>query len=196
MFGGTGDSSAVGVVLRVAVLTTPSAFTGNACLAQRIKSFVEAGVGATDGSDEERAGHKALECVVLSHTSYQTPRDLDLDCERRKIKALIGIHAYRSGRLLQGSRIPYLIVLGGTDTTIFLQSAQHVDVMRAAIHGARELVCFASWMATTMEQAIGSIPCPVTIIPQGISSKLEVTPTYEPAFHLRKRDWIVIYDAR
>jgi NAD(P)-dependent dehydrogenase (short-subunit alcohol dehydrogenase family) len=59
---------------------------------------------------------------------------------------VLGVHAYRSGKLLLGCGVPYMIVLGGTDVNIDLHESAKGEVIRRVIaqhasahHGARTL---------------------------------------------------------
>ena len=49
------------------------------------------------------------------------------------IGLVLGIHAYRAGRLLVGSGVPFAIVLGGTDMNVMLHDEPKRRVMLDAI---------------------------------------------------------------
>ena len=46
---------------------------------------------------------------------------------------VIGVHAYRAGRILLGCRVPYVLVLGGTDMNVMLHDEPKRRVMLDAI---------------------------------------------------------------
>jgi hypothetical protein len=49
------------------------------------------------------------------------------------IDLVIGIHAYRAGRLLEQIDRPYLLILGGTDANEFIHEFKYVKVMAMAM---------------------------------------------------------------
>ena len=54
----------------------------------------------------------------------------------------MGIHAYRSGRLLVGSRVPFVIVLGGTDMNVNMDQPDKRAVMAEAVAQAGAVIAF------------------------------------------------------
>eukprot|EP00043_Microstomoeca_roanoka_P013598 m.133362 g.133362 ORF g.133362 m.133362 type:complete len:337 (+) comp15799_c0_seq2:249-1259(+) len=151
--------------MKLAVITTSSEFAGNTSLARRVQQFLASA---------------SIDCSLLFHADYQDSGQLLDRCQHDGIGGLVGIHAYRSGRLLVGITLPYIVLLGGTDTTIFLEDKEAADIMHKAISGARCVIGFASWMIQALEASTGTLPCPTKIIPQGITTatptaKLELT---------------------
>ena len=57
----------------------------------------------------------AAHCEMLDPKQFDGPSDLRAHVRSKSIVMVVGIHAYRSGRLLVGLDVPYSIVLGGTD---------------------------------------------------------------------------------
>eukprot|EP00055_Hartaetosiga_balthica_P006654 m.21408 g.21408 ORF g.21408 m.21408 type:complete len:350 (+) comp5348_c0_seq1:102-1151(+) len=145
--------------MRVGLLTTEGSFSGNTCLAFRIKEYVEEIVD---------------ECVILSHCDTSLMERLGDYCEKQNITFLIGVHVYRSGTWLKDGTIPYCLVLGGTDATIFLRG-EDVDgstfgTMREALNNSLHVVAFAEWMVKAITQKLGEITCPISYIPQSVGN--------------------------
>ncbi|KAL2298267.1 hypothetical protein Nmel_015254, partial [Mimus melanotis] len=59
-----------------------------------------------------------------------------------KFDAALAIHLYKAGRLLQGSRIPFGIIFGGTDVNEDLKCKEKCQVMGAVLEEARFAVAF------------------------------------------------------
>ena len=58
----------------------------------------------------------------------------------------LGVHAYRSGRFLRYSSVPYHIILGGTDINVMLHNAALNKVMLEALDRAVGIVAFSEIM--------------------------------------------------
>ncbi|XP_051625015.1 glycosyltransferase 1 domain-containing protein 1 isoform X1 [Manacus candei] len=113
--------------MRLLLLACLRAQTGNATTAARIQSHLHA------------AGHI---CVLKNAFLYESPAEIAHLTSTDKFDAALAIHLYKGGRLLQGSRIPFGIIFGGTDVNEDVKSEEKHRVMGAVLEEARFAVAF------------------------------------------------------
>ncbi|XP_066187870.1 glycosyltransferase 1 domain-containing protein 1 isoform X1 [Sylvia atricapilla] len=113
--------------MRLLLLACLRARTGNATTAARIQNHLQA------------AGHS---CVLKDAFLYESAAEIaNLTCTE-EFDAALAIHLYKGGRLLQGSRIPFGIIFGGTDVNEDLKCQEKRQVMGAVLQEARFAVAF------------------------------------------------------
>ncbi|NXX94156.1 GL1D1 protein, partial [Centropus bengalensis] len=98
------------------------------------------------------AGHV---CVLKDAFLYESPTEIANLTSTEKFDAALAIHLYKGGRLLQGSRIPFGIIFGGTDVNEDIKSEEKHRVMGAVLEEARFAVAFTMKMK---ELAAGEWP--------------------------------------
>ncbi|KAK2522750.1 Glt1d1 [Columba guinea] len=113
--------------MRLLLLASLRAQTGNATTAARIQSHLHA------------AGHI---CVLRDAFMYESPTEIANLTSTDKFDAALAIHLYKAGRLLQGSRIPFGIIFGGTDVNEDVKCEEKHRVMGAVLGEARFAVAF------------------------------------------------------
>ncbi|KAF1657921.1 Glycosyltransferase 1 domain-containing protein 1, partial [Aptenodytes patagonicus] len=85
------------------------------------------------------AGHI---CVLKDAFMYESPTEIANLASADKFDAALAIHLYKGGRLLQGSRIPFGIIFGGTDVNEDTKCEEKHRVMGAVLGEARFAVAF------------------------------------------------------
>ncbi|NWY38104.1 GL1D1 protein, partial [Sylvia atricapilla] len=81
----------------------------------------------------QAAGHS---CVLKDAFLYESAAEIaNLTCTE-EFDAALAIHLYKGGRLLQGSRIPFGIIFGGTDVNEDLKCQEKRQVMGAVLQEA------------------------------------------------------------
>ncbi|NXU94777.1 GL1D1 protein, partial [Xiphorhynchus elegans] len=85
------------------------------------------------------AGHT---CVLKDAFMYESPAEIATLTSTDKFDAALAIHLYKGGRLLQGSRIPFGIIFGGTDVNEDIKCEEKHRVMGAVLEEARFAVAF------------------------------------------------------
>ncbi|NWR53006.1 GL1D1 protein, partial [Regulus satrapa] len=85
------------------------------------------------------AGHI---CVLKDAFAYESPTEIANLTSSDKFDAALAIHLYKGGRLLQGSRIPFGIIFGGTDVNEDIKCKEKCQVMGAVLEEARFAVAF------------------------------------------------------
>ena len=140
----------------VLILSSLREFTGNSVTASRLAAAIRAHrTSLLDVAD--LADADALAAHVCAH----------------RVTAVIGIHAYRAGRLLIGSRVPYVLVLGGTDVNVNLAHEEKRSAMAAALGAAAAIAAFHDAMADDLLRALPEIPRDrVFLVPQAVGSPL------------------------
>uniref|UniRef100_A0A8C9NBF1 Glycosyltransferase 1 domain containing 1 n=1 Tax=Serinus canaria TaxID=9135 RepID=A0A8C9NBF1_SERCA len=73
---------------------------------------------------------------------YDSPAEIAHLTSSDKFDAALAIHLYKGGRLLQGSRIPFGIIFGGTDVNEDIKCKEKRQVMGAVLERARFAVAF------------------------------------------------------
>ncbi|XP_075754578.1 glycosyltransferase 1 domain-containing protein 1 isoform X5 [Pelodiscus sinensis] len=117
--------------MRLLLLACLRAQTGNATTAGRIQDHLEA------------VGHK---CSLKDAFGYENPSEIANLISAEKFEAALAIHLYKGGRLLQGSRIPFGIIFGGTDINEDIKHEEKHRVMGAVLEEARFAVAFTKKM--------------------------------------------------
>ncbi|NXW00052.1 GL1D1 protein, partial [Fregetta grallaria] len=85
------------------------------------------------------AGHI---CVLKDAFMYESPTEIANLTSTDKFDGALAIHLYKGGRLLQGSRIPFGIIFGGTDVNEDIKCEEKHRVMGAVLGEARFAVAF------------------------------------------------------
>jgi hypothetical protein len=68
--------------------------------------------------------------------------------------AVLGVHAFRAGKVLLDSQVPYLIVLGGTDVNVMAEDASKCQVMQQALDKSAAVLAFSREMLSKMRQVV------------------------------------------
>ncbi|XP_061211385.1 glycosyltransferase 1 domain-containing protein 1 isoform X4 [Neopsephotus bourkii] len=113
--------------MRLLLLACLRAGTGNATTAARIQNHLHA------------AGHI---CVLKDAFMYESQTEIANLISTDKFDGALAIHLYKGGRLLQGSRIPFGIIFGGTDVNEDVKCEEKHRVMGAVLEEARFAVAF------------------------------------------------------
>uniref|UniRef100_A0A452HW99 Glycosyl transferase family 1 domain-containing protein n=1 Tax=Gopherus agassizii TaxID=38772 RepID=A0A452HW99_9SAUR len=82
----------------------------------------------------EAVGHI---CSLKDAFGYENPSEIANLISAEKFEAALAIHLYKGGRLLQGSRIPFGIIFGGTDINEDVKHEEKHRVMGAVLEEAR-----------------------------------------------------------
>ncbi|NXG46541.1 GL1D1 protein, partial [Psilopogon haemacephalus] len=85
------------------------------------------------------AGHI---CVLKDAFMYESPTEIANLTSTDMFDAALAIHLYKGGRLLQGSRIPFGVIFGGTDINEDIKCEEKYRVMGAVLQEARFAVAF------------------------------------------------------
>ncbi|KAM6404005.1 glycosyltransferase 1 domain-containing protein 1 [Rhynochetos jubatus] len=117
--------------MRLLLLACLRAQTGNATTVARIRDHLHA------------AGHI---CVLKDAFVYESPAEIAALTSTAEFDAALAIHLYKGGRLLQGSRIPFGIIFGGTDVNEDVKCDEKHRVMGAVLREARFAVAFTMEM--------------------------------------------------
>ena len=102
--------------VRLLLLTSLREGTGNAITAARLAELVP-----------------AAHCSLLDINAVPDAEALRAHVCQCHAGLVLGIHAYRAGRLLVGCGVPFAIVLGGTDMNVMLQDEPKRLVMLDAL---------------------------------------------------------------
>ncbi|XP_069170300.1 glycosyltransferase 1 domain-containing protein 1-like [Procambarus clarkii] len=106
------------------------------------------------------------------------------------IVAVVGLHAYRSGRVLLACKemgLPYLLVFGGTDVYECVKEATKVQLMTQVVLAASHLLAFHSDVRRIVLHTWPLVnPEVISIIPQAVI--VDPTPDFEVSSYLRMLD--------
>uniref|UniRef100_A0A2K6PUY7 Glycosyltransferase 1 domain containing 1 n=1 Tax=Rhinopithecus roxellana TaxID=61622 RepID=A0A2K6PUY7_RHIRO len=117
--------------MRLLFLAVLRPHTGNAVTAQRVRAHLEA------------AGHV---CVLKDAFDFESPSEIANLILAENCEAALALHLYRGGRLLQGHRIPFGIIFGGTDVNEDANQGEKNTVMGRVLEEARFAVAFTESM--------------------------------------------------
>jgi hypothetical protein len=142
--------------LRVVVIASMTSHTGNAVTAARIMRLLPA--AHVSALDIHTVSSRAVLATHLVAGGSGTPA----------AGLVLGVHAYRSGKLLLGCGVPYMIVLGGTDVNIDLHESAKGEVIRRVIAEAAAVVAFNEELKTGLLARIPEARSKVFLIPQAV----------------------------
>ncbi|XP_040842833.1 glycosyltransferase 1 domain-containing protein 1 isoform X2 [Ochotona curzoniae] len=117
--------------MRLLFLAVLRRHTGNAVTAERVRDHLEA------------AGHI---CLLKDAFDFDSPSDVASLITAENLQAALALHLYRGGRLLQGHRVPFGIIFGGTDLNEDAQEEEKSRVMGRVLQEARFAVAFSESM--------------------------------------------------
>nr|XP_012640315.1 glycosyltransferase 1 domain-containing protein 1 isoform X2 [Microcebus murinus] len=120
--------------MRLLFLAVLRPHTGNAVTAERVRVHLEA------------AGHV---CILKDAFDFESPSDIANLITSEKCEAALALHLYRGGRLLQGHRIPFGVIFGGTDLNEDVNRGEKNKVMGKVLEEARFAVAFTESMKET-----------------------------------------------
>uniref|UniRef100_A0A8C9ANS1 Glycosyltransferase 1 domain containing 1 n=1 Tax=Prolemur simus TaxID=1328070 RepID=A0A8C9ANS1_PROSS len=120
--------------MRLLFLAVLRPHTGNAVTAERVRVHLEA------------AGHV---CILKDAFDFESPSEIANLITAEKCEAALGLHLYRAGRLLQGHRVPFGIIFGGTDLNEDVNQGEKNKVMGKVLEEARFAVAFTETMRET-----------------------------------------------
>ena len=135
----------------VVLLSSLTPYTGNAVTSERIKQLLPA---------------MTVKVLDVNTTTVQSLAQV-LITERTSLA--IGIHAYRSGRLLLDCGVPYIIILGGTDMNEYLNEWDKALLIRRVIDQACAVVAFDNNLLMKLLHIMPHAKCKTFLIPQAVS---------------------------
>ena len=94
--------------------------------------------------------------------NLEITNDINSDCN------LIGIHAYRFGKLINKTNKTYILVLGGTDVYEYLNNDEYFDGIKDAIINAKYIVSFNVFMKHRIIDKFKIDSKKIFIIPQSV----------------------------
>ncbi len=124
----------------VLVLASLRKLTGNAMTAQRLAATIP-----------------SRRCSTLDVSAVADCAMLERLVRREDVSVVVGIHAFRAGRLLVNSQVPYVIVLGGTDMNVHLREPDKRAIMEKALARAGSIVAFNAELLRTLLEAMPAI---------------------------------------
>nr|KAG5704697.1 hypothetical protein BaRGS_025339 [Batillaria attramentaria] len=85
-------------------------------------------------------------CLLWDMEEMEAVGDINTVLREHHVDLVIGIHAFRTGRFMKDSKIPYILILGGTDVNEFSKKHEHMTVMSEAVYNARNVCVFLLWL--------------------------------------------------
>jgi len=113
--------------MKILVIARLTARSGNNSTAIRISDHLVAN------------GHEIqLKCV----SAYENSTHLNTLVKKCEIELVIGIHAFRAGKLLYECAVPFVIIFGGTDINEHYKESASLQVMTKAVKKAKRCIAF------------------------------------------------------
>ncbi|XP_058512618.1 glycosyltransferase 1 domain-containing protein 1 isoform X1 [Ochotona princeps] len=141
--------------MRLLFLAVLRRHTGNAVTAERVRDHLEA------------AGHV---CLLKDAFDFDSPSDVASLITAENLQAALALHLYRGGRLLQGHRVPFGIIFGGTDLNEDAQEEEKNRVMGRVLQEARFAVAFSESMKETAQRRWPHAKGKIFVQSQGITT--------------------------
>ncbi|KAJ8401085.1 hypothetical protein AAFF_G00390420 [Aldrovandia affinis] len=147
--------------MKLLFLACLSPKTGNCTTAERIRNHIES------------AGHT---CVLRDIGDFQSAGDVAaLVAREPSFEGAFGIHLYKGGRLLLGTKAPFGIVFGGTDLNEDVKDEKKREVMEQVLQKARFAVAFSHKLKEEAEVFWLSQSSKIYVQPQGIDTRAAET---------------------
>lgn len=109
-----------------------------------------------------------FQCICKSPEDFKSPAACARFCKKNHVTLGIGIHAFKAGRLLKETDVPFTIILGGTDVNVMSKDEEKLSVMTQVLLKASHVVAFNALMLDCQRKwpALDRSKC--SIIPQGV----------------------------
>ena len=133
------------------LLSSLTPYTGNTVTSERIQRLLPA------------------RTVKVLDVNIETVESLAQVLITERAILAIGIHAYRSGRLLLDCGVPYIIILGGTDMNEYLKERDKELLIRRVIDQACAVVAFDNNLHMKLLHCMPHAKCKTFLVPQAVS---------------------------
>jgi len=140
---------------RILLLTSLREGTGNAVTAARLAELIP-----------------AAHCFLLDINALPDAEALRKHVCECHVGLVLGIHAYRAGRLLVGCGVPFAIVLGGTDMNVMLHDEPKRLVMLDALAQAGAIIAFNQELLGRLLEAMPEARPKTFLVPQAVRTSL------------------------
>ncbi|XP_033748037.1 glycosyltransferase 1 domain-containing protein 1-like [Pecten maximus] len=100
---------------------------GNLSTIQRISSHLES------------AGHS---CILRDPDTISDSNRIQEIASQLNIQMVLALHAYKAGRHLRGTSLPFILIFGGTDINIYAREPEKLKVMTEVVFHAKGLIAF------------------------------------------------------
>ena len=81
---------------------------------------------------------------------------------------LIGIHAYKFGKLVYNKKIDYMLIIGGTDINEDVNDVSKKKIIIKSIENAKQIICFNIFLYNKVKYLCPKIDNNIKIIPQSV----------------------------
>ena len=81
---------------------------------------------------------------------------------------LIGIHAYKFGKLVYNKKIDYMLIIGGTDINEDVNDVSKKKIIIKSIENAKQIICFNNFLYNKVKYLCPKIDNNIKIIPQSV----------------------------
>lgn len=81
---------------------------------------------------------------------------------------LIGIHAYKFGKLVYDKNIDYILIIGGTDLNEDVNDSSKKKIIIKSIKNAKHIICFNNFLYNKVKFLCPKIDNKIKIIPQSV----------------------------
>jgi predicted glycoside hydrolase/deacetylase ChbG (UPF0249 family) len=99
-------------------------------------------------------------------TEIENIKNLEKFIINKKINFIVGIHLWRSGKIINRLRnenkylkIPYILIVAGTDANSFIDNPSNLIEIKKAIKDSEKIISFNEEMKIKLETKLGDINC-------------------------------------
>eukprot|EP00039_Didymoeca_costata_P001797 m.55159 g.55159 ORF g.55159 m.55159 type:complete len:372 (+) comp10971_c0_seq1:134-1249(+) len=126
--------------------------------------------------------NNGVTCFLYDNVSLKQMLDSQRKSEQRRLNAwilenninvLVALHAYRAGQLLgEETPVPYVVVFGGTDLSLYCNEAESLTVMGKCVENAFSLIAFSDAMKKSAFDLWPQYAYKLQVIPQSVDIKI------------------------
>ncbi|CAC5413406.1 unnamed protein product [Mytilus coruscus] len=97
-------------------------------------------------------------CTLTSPEEFSDEGDFKSYVKANSIKLIIGLHAFRSGKLLQDAKVNYILIIGGTDVNEDYRNQDKMTVMTQSVLSSRKIIVFSNGLRQKVQELWPEIP--------------------------------------
>ncbi|XP_063397788.1 glycosyltransferase 1 domain-containing protein 1-like [Mytilus trossulus] len=110
-------------------------------------------------------------CILTSPDEFNDEDELTSYVTENSIKLIIGLHAFRAGKLLQDAKMNYILIIGGTDVNEDYRNQDKMNVMTQSVLSSRNIIVFSDGLRRKVKELWPVIPQDKIIeIKQGVQT--------------------------
>ncbi|GAB5361870.1 hypothetical protein AAMO2058_000750100 [Amorphochlora amoebiformis] len=163
---------------RVLVVAPTLQGTGNHTTCMRIAQGLMSRPMEEDGTSKRLP---AMEVSVVGALKPRAKKEILQKVQKGRVRCLIGLHALKAGRHLIDQKLPYAIIIGGTDVNEYeFLDTPSKKIVQTCLQKARIIIAFSRSLRNSVLKMSTNVKSKIRIIPQAVQIPHLCTPLAQP----------------